>query len=274
MNSRGCIEWIPGQGLWLDINGVRLEGRCWGPPPQDALTVVLLHEGLGCVALWKGFPEQLVAATGMGVFAFSRQGYGASDPCALPRPVDYMEREADQVLGSVLNAVGIRQAVLIGHSDGGSIAALYGGMVCDSRLQGLVLMAPHFFVEDVSIEAIEAARDAYETGGLRSRLERHHAHVEAAFRGWNDAWLNPEFRDWDISGYLQQINVPVLALQGKDDPYGTAAQVNVIARRMDDLASVHLLGNCQHAPHLDQTDVTLDLIRNFVERGLGRSPDA
>lgn len=256
--------WRPGETLSLTVGGTRLEARCWGPPPSDAPTLVLLHEGLGCVALWRDFPTRLARITGFGVIAYSRLGYGASDPCTLPRPIDYMEREADHVLGAVLDAAGLRNVLLIGHSDGGSIAALYAGGAQDDRLDGAILVAPHFFVEDISIHAIKAARKAYLSGDLRARLAAYHDNVDTAFMGWNDAWLNPAFRDWDITGCLTEISVPVMAMQGRADPYGTPAQINVIAEKCTSRTELHLLDACRHAPHLEQSEKTLALIASFA----------
>ncbi len=175
---------------------------------------MLLHEGLGCVALWRDFPEILAEATGCGVFAYSRFGYGDSEPVTLPRPMSYMHDEAVGVLPHVLDAAGIRRGLLIGHSDGGSIAAIHAGTLHDPRLAGVVMIAAHFFVEDVNITAIRAIKDAYATGNLRERLARYHRDVDVAFRGWNDAWLDPHFRDFDITEQVSRIEVPVLALQG------------------------------------------------------------
>ena len=250
---------------WFEVDGTRLEARTWGPPPDRAPTLVLLHEGLGCVALWRDFPERLAAATGWGVLAYSRAGYGTSDPCDLPRPVDYMTDEAVRVLPQVLDQAGIRRSVLLGHSDGGSISALYGGHVRDHRIRGMILLAPHFFVEDVSVQAILAARDAY-ARGLRERLSRYHANVDTAFRGWNEAWLNPAFREWDITETLWPLQVPVLAIQGDQDPYGTRAQVDVIAQQMYAPAEVHLLDDCGHAPHQDHPHKVMNLVSDFLTR--------
>ncbi len=199
------------------------------------------------------------------MLACSRQGYGASDPGALPRPLDYMEREATEVLPLVLDAIGFRRGVLLGHSDGASIAALHAGTVGDRRVRGLVLMAPHFFVEDVSVRAIAAAREAYERGDLRGRLARHHADPDAAFRGWCDAWLDPGFRAWDITAALDHIRVPVLAIQGADDEYGTPAQLAALDA-VPAPVEMHLLPGCRHSPHLDRPDETLALVAEFIAR--------
>ena len=192
---------------------------------------MLLHEGLGCVALWRDFPEALAAATGCGVFAYSRFGYGGSDPVTLPRPMRYMHDEALDVLPRVLDAAGVRRAVLVGHSDGGSIAAIHAGAVHDPRVLGVVLIAAHFFVEDLNIASIRADQGRpTSSGDLRARLARYHRDVDVAFRGWNDAWLDPRFRAFDITEQVARIQVPVLALQGADDPYGTDEQLRVLER--------------------------------------------
>jgi pimeloyl-ACP methyl ester carboxylesterase len=248
------------------IDGKTVESRWWGPEPADAPTLVLLHEGLGCVALWRDFPEALAAATGCGVFAYSRFGYGGSDPVTLPRPMSYMHDEALAVLPHVLDTAGVRRAVLIGHSDGGSIVAIYAGAVQDQRVQGVVLIAAHFFVEDINISSIAAIKSTYEQGDLRSRLARYHRDVDVAFRGWNDAWLDPRFRAFDITDYAARIQVPVLALQGEDDPYGTAEQLRVLKGG----AQTHLVAGARHAPHLEAKQATLDLIVPFVQRVLSQ----
>src|SRR5262245_35843528 len=172
----------------LDLGAMRLEYRMIGPRPDEAPTIVMLHEGLGCIGLWGDFPDRLQAATGAGVFVFSRAGYGRSSPVALPRPLDFMEREARDVLPRLLGAIGFRRGLLLGHSDGASIAAIYAGSVQDHRVRGLVLIAPHFFTEDAGIAEIARAKAAYETTDLRQKLARWHADVDNAFRGWDDAW--------------------------------------------------------------------------------------
>ncbi|MEM9062341.1 MAG: alpha/beta hydrolase [Pseudomonadota bacterium] len=258
------FDWHGSGHQFLKIDGVALEARAWGPPPSAACTIILLHEGLGSVAMWRDFPQALADRTDCGVLAYSRQGYGASDACALPRPLDYMEREARDVLGPVLDASGVRQAVLFGHSDGGSIAALYAGFKPDPRVRGIVLMAPHFFVEDVSIHAIERARAAWRETDLPVRLGKYHTRPEIAFRGWNNAWLNPGFRAWDIRDALAELRVPCLAIQGHQDPYGTAAQVKIIEERSPSPVAIHLLDDCEHSPHREQSERTLALIADFV----------
>jgi pimeloyl-ACP methyl ester carboxylesterase len=225
---------------------------------------VLLHEGLGCVALWRDFPEVLAEATGCGVLAFSRFGYGGSDPVTLPRPMSYMHDEARQVLPAVLDAAGVRRAVLIGHSDGGSIAAIHAGEVRDPRAEGVVMMAAHFFVEDMNIAAIRSIRATYERGDMRQRLARYHRDVDVAFYGWNDAWLDPRFRAFDITDQVARIRVPVLALQGTDDPYGTEEQLHVLRRTATCPVETRLIANAHHAPHLEARQATLDALVPFV----------
>ncbi|MGF1627437.1 MAG: alpha/beta fold hydrolase [Alphaproteobacteria bacterium] len=258
------VFWATGRPLRIAAGGASLEARCSGPPPGEAPTLVLLHEGLGSVALWRDFPDALAAATCCGVFAYSRQGYGASDPCPLPRPLDYMTDEAVRVLPQVLDAVGLVRGVLVGHSDGASIAALNAGLVGDPRIAGIVLMAPHFFTEPMGLAAIAAARAAYEAGPLRDRLARYHADVDTAFHGWNDAWLDPGFVSWDIRAPLAGINVPVLAIQGEDDQYGTAAQLQAVETAVPVSVTLAMLPDCRHAPFVDQPERTLALIRAFV----------
>ncbi|MEM7213811.1 MAG: alpha/beta hydrolase [Pseudomonadota bacterium] len=248
----------------LQIANTSLEVEAIGPPPGSATTLILLHEGLGCVEMWRDFPMRLADLTGLGVLAYSRQGYGQSAPCVLPRPLDYMEREAREVLPSVLDAMGIEQAVLIGHSDGASIAALHQREAPDSRIIGLVLMAPHFFVEDLSIESIANARVAWRETDLSKRLGRYHANVENAFQGWNDAWLDPGFRDWDISDSIDHFGVPCLALQGRQDEYGTARQIEIITERSSASVLTELLDECGHAPFKDQPEAVLARIQTFV----------
>src|SRR5712675_1922328 len=190
---------------FLELGDMRLEYRMIGPRPGEAATIVLLHEGLGCVGLWGDFPDQLQRATGAGVFVYSRAGYGQSSPAALPRPLDFMQGEARDVLPRLLEKIGFRRGLLVGHSDGASIAAIYAGSVQDHRVRGLALMAPHFFTEDMGIAEIARARVAFEQGNLRAKLARLHADPDNAFHNWCDPWLLPDFRKWDLSDALAHI---------------------------------------------------------------------
>jgi pimeloyl-ACP methyl ester carboxylesterase len=253
---------------FLEIGGQRLEYRFVGPQPDQAPTLVLLHEGLGCVGLWNNFPEKLAAATGTGVFVYSRAGYGKSSPVSLPRPLSYMHDEARETLPKLLDAIGFRRGLLIGHSDGASIAAIYAGSHQDHRVGGLVLIAPHFFTEDPGIASIVEARKAYETGDLRARLARWHDDVDNAFKGWNGAWLDPQFRKWDITEFLAYIRVPVLIVQGEDDQYGTVKQIEVAQQECYCPVEVALLQGARHSPQREALEPTLNAISDFVARAL------
>jgi pimeloyl-ACP methyl ester carboxylesterase len=258
---------LPDSGF-LTIGTQRLEYRMIGPRPDAAPTIVLLHEGLGCVALWGDFPDRLQTATGAGVLVYSRAGYGQSSPVALPRPLSYMRDEARNVLPRLLDAIGFQKGLLLGHSDGASIAAIYAGTNQDHRVGGLVLIAPHFFTEDAGIASIAEARKAYETGDLRERLARWHADVDNAFKGWNGAWLDPEFRQWDITEFLAYIRVPVLIVQGEDDQYGTVKQIEAAQQECYCPVEVALLPGARHAPQRDAPAATLAAITDFVGRVL------
>ena len=252
----------------LDLGDQQLEYRWVGPRPNAAPTLVLLHEGLGCVGLWGDFPEQLATATGLGVFLYSRAGYGASSTIALPRPINYMDPEAKVVLPRVLQAIGFQRGLLIGHSDGASIATIYAGSTEDHRISGLVLIAPHFFAEEMGLVAIAQAKVAFESGDLRQRLARWHQNVDAAFKGWNGAWLDPGFRAWDITDALAYIRVPVAIIQGVDDQYGTQRQIAVAEEQCYCPVEVTLLDGVQHAPQRESPDRVAQVIAEFAKRTL------
>ena len=252
---------------FLEVAGQRLEYGYWPGQFANSPTLMLLHEGLGCVAMWRDFPAALCTATGLSVLAWSRAGYGASSPVELPRPLSYMHDEARDVMPRVLDAAGLSRVIPIGHSDGASIAAIHAGWAGDERVEGLVLIAPHFFVEDISIRSIEAARVAYRDGDLRDRLQRYHgANTDCAFLGWNGAWLDPGFRAWDIREYLPNISVPVLGIQGRDDPYGTLAQIDELCALVPHGAERAVLDECGHSPHREQPDATVSVIAEFVAK--------
>ena len=250
---------------WLEVAGRRLE--CMKLDGDPALpTLVLLHEGLGCVALWRDFPERLAAATGHPVFLYSRFGYGGSDPEPLPWRLDYMQHEGTHVLPQVLAAAGIDDYVLIGHSDGASIALVHAATSGQSQVCCVVVMAPHVFAEACGLDSIAAVRTQYQTG-LRDKLAKYHgANVDCAFRGWSESWLHPDFARWNLEGFLPGITAPVLQLQGVDDQYGTAAQLDAIAAGVAGPCATHLLPDCRHAPQFEQPEKTLGLIAGFIAR--------
>jgi pimeloyl-ACP methyl ester carboxylesterase len=255
---------LPPTGF-LHIGDSDLECRMIGPAPADAPTIVMLHEGLGSAALWGDFPQSLQAATGMGVFVYSRAGYGASTPVTLPRPLDYMSREALEVLPAVLETIGFQRGVLLGHSDGASIAAIYAGGTSDHRVRGVVLIAPHFITEDMGLAAIAETRRAYETTELRGKLTRWHRDVDNTFYGWADAWLDPDFRRWDISEYLAYIRVPVAILQGADDQYGTMRQIEIAREECYCPVDVTVIAGAGHSPHREVPELTLITISEFAK---------
>ena len=247
---------------FFDVAGHRLECvRIRGA--KSAPTLVFLHEGLGSVALWKDFPARVAEATGCPVLVYSRAGYGRSSPAVLPRVPNYMHVEALTVLPALLDQLGITDPVLVGHSDGASIALLHAGS--GSRpVRALVALAPHVFVEDMSIASIDEVRRQYETTDLREKLARRHADPDAAFRGWNDIWLAPAFRSWNIEACLPGVRCPLLLIQGRDDEYGSAAQLDAIERQVGGKVARIELADCRHSPHRDQPEATLAAIADFV----------
>jgi len=243
-------------GHWLEA--ARIEARDATIP-----TIVMLHEGLGSVSHWKDFPLVLAEATGAGVFLYSRYGHGGSDALQEPRSVSYMHHEAQVVLPEILLKAGIERPLFLGHSDGASIAILYAGTFPESPA-GLILEAPHVFVEDLTVSSIAQARSLYNETDLPQRLGRYHSNVDSLFWGWNNIWLDPRFRDWNIESYLDSIRCPVLAIQGAQDEYGTTKQIEAIQRRLPSAAAV-ILENCKHAPHRDGCDATLSAISQFLQ---------
>ena len=244
-----------------------LETRWFGAPAPRAL--VFLHEGLGSVAQWRGTPEAIARAAGLPAFAYSRRGYGQSPPASVPRPLSYMHDEA-AALPAVLSEAGIAEPILIGHSDGASIAIIAAGEGHVAP-RALVLIAPHVFVEDVSVASIARAADAYRTGDLRAKLARYHADVDGAFWGWNRAWLDPAFRRWNLEAYLPRITAPVLVVQGRADEYGTLAQVDAIARQAGGPVETLLVDDAGHAPFRDAPDLVNARIAAFASAVCSRA---
>ena len=238
---------------YVTIDGCRLEYQWHGPPAGEAPTIVFLHEGLGSIAQWRDFPATLCARLGWGGLVYNRRGYGGSDRLESLSP-RFMHREALDVLPRLLETFRIRRPVLFGHSDGGSIALIYAGAE-SSPSAGLVLEAPHVFVEDVTVARIADLRDAYRSSGLRERLERYHgANVDSLFNAWTEIWLSDRFRRWNIEDSLATITCPTLVIQGVDDEYGTLEQVDAIAARLPGKAETLVLDACRHAPHSDQRE--------------------
>jgi len=246
------------------VDRKRLETMWLQPREASAPVIVMLHEGLGSIVLWKDFPHKLAASTGCGVLVYSRYGHGGSDKLAEKRPVEFMHREGEVVLPELLDKLGIDTPILLGHSDGGSISLIFAGKY-PQRARALILEAPHVFVEDLSVASITAAKVSFETTDLRARLGCYHADVDATFWGWNDIWLDPRFRSWNIEAYLDSIRCPVLCIQGEEDEYGTPAQVEAIRARVPG-TEILMLPNCKHSPHRDKQDATLEKMVEFVEQ--------
>ncbi|MCU9836458.1 alpha/beta hydrolase [Ruegeria sp. WL0004] len=259
------MEWCSAPTEKLRVNGAALEYACYGPLPSEAPTIVLLHEGLGCTALWRDFPSRLAERTGLGVLVYSRQGYGKSDPVSLPRPLDFQTREALDVLPGVLDVTGVDRAILFGHSDGATIAAIYAGSVEDRRVRGLILEAPHFFTEPSGLASIAAAREAYESGDLKAKMAKYHLDPDGAFKGWNGAWLDPGFAAWNVAEVIDYFRVPILAIQGRQDQYGTMAQIEEIENRAYCPVDTLIL-DCEHAPHQESPEPVLDVVGEYCAR--------
>ncbi len=257
-------------GLRQEVGRLKVDGKwletLWLEPQGgvavDRPVIVMLHEGLGSVALWKDFPHRLAEASGCSVLVYSRYGHGASDRWAEKRPVEFMHHEGEVVLPELLEKLEIRRPILLGHSDGGSIALVFAGTYPD-KVRGLILEAPHVFVEDLTVASIEQAKVIYRTTELPRRLGRYHEHVDETFWGWNDIWLDPDFRAWNIEQYLAGIRCPILCIQGEQDEYGTCAQLDAIRAQVPETEIV-MLPQCRHSPHRDQPERTLAVMCGFV----------
>ena len=246
----------------LNVDGRRIEYRFVEPTVDRGLDLVMLHEGLGSVSMWRQFPEQLARVTGCRTLAFSRHGYGGSSPLDAPRRVDYMHEEARIWLPAILERLEIRRPVLFGHSDGASIALIHAATP-GSDVAGIIALAPHVKVEELTVRSIAAAKAAYLDTDLRARLSRYHADVDSAFWGWNRIWLDPAFRNWNIEALLPSVRCPLLAIQGEDDEYGTMEQVASILRAVAN-SRLLALPACRHAPHRDQPQEILKAAQEFV----------
>jgi pimeloyl-ACP methyl ester carboxylesterase len=254
--GRGSAQ-LPWRGRKLSI-----EFEWVGTARSPAPVVVFLHEGLGSISMWKDFPGDFCAEHALAGFVFSRYGYGGSTPKPHDErwPPSFMHEQASEMLPALFAAVGIERPWLFGHSDGASIALLYAAR---HAAAGVVAVAPHLFVEDLSITSIEKAHEAYAEGDLRARLTRHHADPDSAFRGWNDAWLSPAFRSWNIEAEIATIACPVFAVQGENDEYGTLEQIRAIARRLPKTRLL-IIPECGHSPHRDQPAVLSREVGRFI----------
>ena len=233
-------------------------------PREGVPAIVFLHEGLGSVSMWRDFPQKVADATGCEAIVYSRAGYGRSDPAELPRTTRYMHDEGLAVLPALLDALQLDRPILFGHSDGASIALICAGGTA-TPLTGVIAMAPHVLVEDISVTSIAQAKVAWQGTDLPARLGKYHQDVEAAFWGWNDIWLHPDFRVWNIEEYVPNIACPVLAIQGEDDEYGTMDQIDRIAAQARDVELVKL-ADCRHSPHKDQPEAVIEAVGEFVTR--------
>lgn len=250
---------------YLSVGDMRLEYRLIGEKPAHSFTIVMLHEGLGSIRTWGEFPRLLSEATGASVFVYSRDGYGSSPRAQKKLPIDYIRRHALSVLPGILDEIGFSRGILLGHSDGASMAAAYFGTANDPRVRGLVLMAPHFFVEEATLVEIRNARVSYENRDLRQRLARYHEDVDAAFLRWNDVWLDPQFPSFDLSAELSNIDVPTLIIRGDDDRYGTHQQVWRADKLHRGPLKTLLMPDCGHVPHREKPAQTIEAIAAFCK---------
>ena len=256
--------------FFLEASGHRLQARMIGDLAAGT-ALVFLHEGLGSIGQWRDFPEALCRAVGLPGLVYDRLGYGGSDPLAEKRRIEYLHEEAFNSLPEVLQRCGLRKAFLVGHSDGGSIALLFAA-VHPEMTAGIITEAAHVFVEDVTIAGIREAVRAYEKGGLKEKLARYHGgNTEGAFRGWSDTWLSPDFRNWNLEEYLPCISAPILAIQGRDDPYGTPAQVEAIISQSGGPSRGLIIPDCGHIPHIEARQKVLDAMAAFIS-GLLSTP--
>ena len=252
---------------FVNLKGSKLEIRWIGEPVKKSEPVIVfLHEGLGCVDLWRDFPASLYKTLKIPSLLYSRQGYGRSSPSKVPKSLDFMHKEALEILPKLLDTLEIERAVLFGHSDGASISLINCGGLQDKRIKGLVLLAPHVFVEDISISSIQKAKLEFEKGKLREKLMKYHfSNVDCAFWGWAGAWLDEDFLKWNIEEYLASINIPVLLIQGEDDQYGTLAQVTAIKNGIGINCTSEIISGCAHSPHLEKPEATLNLVKEFIK---------
>jgi pimeloyl-ACP methyl ester carboxylesterase len=257
------------QSNWASINwqgqDIKIEYQWVGANNSKAPPIVFLHEGLGSCAMWKTFPDRLCQAVNLRGLLYSRPGYGKSTPRASEKklPYGFLHDQAYEVLPALLRTLKITEPYIVfGHSDGASIALLHAS---DPMVLGVIAMAPHLFVEDITIKSIAEAKTLYEVSNLKEKLSRYHDDVDSAFWGWNDVWLTQEFKTWSIKDEVRKINVPLLAIQGENDQYGTLDQINFIPQLVAGAKAV-AIPDCKHSPHFDQPDLTIEFSKNFIHK--------
>ncbi len=242
----------------------QLEVVTFGDFKNDSTIVVLLHEGLGSVAMWKDIPELIYNKIGLDVLVYSRAGYGKSSPVKLPRPLNYMNIEAKKYLPKLLSKFNLNKVFLLGHSDGATIAAINSTLKNNTyNILGTILIAPHFFIEEMNISSIKAIRKIYDKE-LKKKLLRYHSNPDIAFYGWNDVWLDSRFKNWDITNYLNKIKIPILAIQGQNDPYGTLSQIEILEKKIKGKFSKIILSECGHNPLIDKPKEAINKIKEFI----------
>jgi len=252
--------------FFLDIIDQRIEISSIGNLSSNTLSLILLHEGLGSVSMWKDIPEKIYEHTGFNVITYSRAGYGKSSSIKLPRPLNYMSIEANKYLPNILNQLDLKKFYLIGHSDGGTIAALNSGEIKHDNHCGTILVAPHFFIENFNIKSIRDIKNKYEKEGLKEKLSKYHNNVDNAFYGWSETWLNPKFHKWDITKEIKKIKVPIYAIQGNADPYGSVKQIDILEKHLTVKFEKLILDNCGHNPFFERVDECLYGIKSFINQ--------
>ena len=251
---------------FLNLGSKKIEIQWHQTKQKDRPTLIFLHEGIGCTEMWKDFPGMVSRKTGCPALVFSRFGYGSSDPCPTPWKINFMHKEALTILPEIIKETQIENYILIGHSDGGSIGTIFAGSPYAKGLKGLITEAAHVFCEQVTVDCIQQAKINYEQHTLKQGLEKYHGkNTDNAFRGWNDVWLHPNFIKWNIEKYLCRIKVPMLAIQGKDDQYGTKKQMESIKRHVKH-AKTYLIDDCRHSPHLEQPEKVLHIMTQFIHQ--------
>lgn len=249
----------------IKIGPNQIEIQWYKEGNKEAPTLIFLHEGLGCTEMWKDFPYLLSRKTECPALVFSRLGYGASDPNPIPWKINFMHKEGLCVLPAIIKESQIKEFILIGHSDGGSIGIIYSGGSPAGGLKGLITEAAHVFCEKVTVESIYQAKINYECRDLRQKLEKYHGkNTENAFRGWNDVWLSPHFIHWNIEKYLPKIKIPMLALQGNKDQYGTLKQIESIKQQVNTVMT-HVIDDCRHSPHSEKPETVLTIMARFID---------